>query len=83
VQLTVGGKESSRLVPEKVYNLDRNLLNGSDGANSISAATAKGWKLRFFKDHHGRGQFFDFSSSSDKKEAVTAPFNPRSFKLVK
>lgn len=83
VQLAVGGKESSRLVPEKVYNLDKNLLNGSDGANSISAATAKGWKLRFFKDRDAKGSSYDFSSSTDKKEAVTAPFNPRSFKLVK
>ena len=70
-------------MPDKVYNLDHYLLKGSNGARSISAATAKGWKLRFYKDTNARGQSYDFSSSSDKKEAVSAPFTPRSFKLVK
>ena len=84
VKLGVEGRESSDLRPFTSYNLDGSLLKGSDRVYSIKAVTAKGWKLRFYRDKNGGGSSYDFESASpDSPSRVSAPFTPRSFKLVK
>ena len=83
VKLAVEGRESADLRPFTSYNLDGSLLKGSDRVYSIKA-TAKGWKLRFYKDKNGGGSSYEFESASpDTPSRVSAPFTPRSFKLVK